>query len=620
MHHARIGLAVLLSVSFLQAQVPADTSTNGSKAAAPERHLLAEGQVFNHIGAGVPNATVTLKQDNAAAAIATTTTNELGDFRLYADRKITGPATVEFTKEHHKTISREIELGRPDGPPFVDVEMTGDLVLRGKVVDARDEKPVKGANVLIEAGYKEWTADTDSNGTFAIEGLFPGPADLRVDADGYARCKSKIERAEEATDLTLKLSPERIAHLRVVDESGKELAGVGVEIVEEASADYRHLLTGTNGIATFRRLPFEAPSLQVRLSHEAYVSSPEFDRTVELPTDKAESTHDLVMQQAGFLVGTVVDATTREPLLGARLTVGSFLDDRLPRGWSEFDGSYRITGIPPGEAVVTVHLSGYAPELATAQVEAGKEQTLSVKMAAPRNVAGTVAGPDGKPVPGAYISATKWREHETLGLRAMSNPAGAFEIIDAPADAFEVSVYAPGFNPLVDQQVPVGSEPLAFKLTVDERANATGSAPKLATGSDAPAFDLTTLGGEKITSESVKGKVVLLDFWATWCGPCVMEIPHLREVYESFGTRKDFVMVSVSLDDDASALGRFVTQRKMNWNQVCGEKNGARKASDDFGVAAIPAIFIIDREGKMAAQNLRGTQTAQKLAEMLKEQ
>lgn len=585
------------------ALLAAAASAMGQTSTQPaEKRVIVLGQLYNHVGAGVPEATVRLTRKDDGSLIDETTTNEYGDFAIESEKDIPGAAVVTFAKKYFKSATAEVQLGGAGGPPFVDHEMLGAIVLAGTIKDNLKGTPIASATVTAKAGYKDWSDKTKEDGGFSIDGLLPGKILLVVEADGYARLHEQIEEVEVADLHVLLMKPERIVHLKIVDEASNGIGGVNVESLEGDRREYRHSLTEDDGRLTLRGLSIDSVELALRLSHEGYVSDTDFDRVLDLPADNPESTHEWVMKRAGIIVGTVQDAEG-EPRLGARLTVGPEMSDYAPRAWSEFDGSFRITGVAPGTAVVTIHYSDAGPQLHEVQVAAGQEAKLDVKLSPGRSVAGTVQNDSGEPLPGVHVMATGWRGHNTLGLQALTDEQGRFEIIDAPSDGFEVALYLRGYEPLVAQTI--GSDADAnFTMKPDAGRSTASSGP--ATGAQAPDITVTTLDGKSIQLADLRGKIVLLDFWATWCGPCVEEVPHLVELHKELAGNDNLVMLSVSLDHNKQALTRFIEARKMNWLHVFGDENGAQKSADAYGVVGIPALFLIGPDGRIAAANLRG--------------
>lgn len=116
-----------------------------------------------------------------------------------------------------------------------------------------------------------------------------------------------------------------------------------------------------------------------------------------------------------------------------------------------------------------------------------------------------------------------------------------------------------------------------------------------------PNLETTTLDGEKWRLGDHKGKVLLLDFWATWCGPCVMSLPHMRQVYERFKSNPDFEMVGVSLDYHIEDLQRFLEKQKLPWLQLFDPQ---QPLAQMFKVQGIPAVWVIDRNGRAEGGNL----------------
>ena len=130
------------------------------------------------------------------------------------------------------------------------------------------------------------------------------------------------------------------------------------------------------------------------------------------------------------------------------------------------------------------------------------------------------------------------------------------------------------------------------------------SKPKLTTsGNLAPDFTVTDIDGHKLALSDYKGKVVLLDFWATWCTPCRSEIPHFVEMQNKYGPQ-GFQVIGISMDDDAKPVREFYQQYKLNYPVAVGDD----KLAEQFGgVLGLPVNFIIDREGRIHSRYLGAT-------------
>jgi thiol-disulfide isomerase/thioredoxin len=141
------------------------------------------------------------------------------------------------------------------------------------------------------------------------------------------------------------------------------------------------------------------------------------------------------------------------------------------------------------------------------------------------------------------------------------------------------------------------------------------SNPELARARMAPAFAVTTLDGQHISMDDLQGKVVLLDFWATWCGPCREALPHLRDVAKKF-QGQPLVVLSVSLDSDEEKWKKFVAENGMSWAQY-RDGGFTSPISKLFGVTAIPHTFTIDAEGVLQDEHIGDASIEGKLKKLL---
>jgi thiol-disulfide isomerase/thioredoxin len=138
----------------------------------------------------------------------------------------------------------------------------------------------------------------------------------------------------------------------------------------------------------------------------------------------------------------------------------------------------------------------------------------------------------------------------------------------------------------------------------------------LAEGTKFPAFDEKDLLDKPFNLAAYKGKVVLVDFWATWCGPCVAELPNVLAAYEKHHAA-GFEIVGISLDSDKAKLETFIETKKMPWQQFFDGKGWGNKLAGQYGVNSIPATYLLDGEGKIIAKNLRGEALEEAVAKAL---
>ena len=136
-------------------------------------------------------------------------------------------------------------------------------------------------------------------------------------------------------------------------------------------------------------------------------------------------------------------------------------------------------------------------------------------------------------------------------------------------------------------------------------------------GAIAPEINLKSPDGKLIALSSLKGKVVLLDFWASWCRPCRAENPNVVKLYNKYKDR-GFTVYSVSLDQNKDKWIAAITKDQLTWSNHVSELTGWKSsAGNKYGVSSIPKTFLIDANGKIIAYDLRGNDLEKKLSEIL---
>lgn len=138
-------------------------------------------------------------------------------------------------------------------------------------------------------------------------------------------------------------------------------------------------------------------------------------------------------------------------------------------------------------------------------------------------------------------------------------------------------------------------------------------------GKTAPAFSANTPAGKKLSLKEAMGKVTIIDFWASWCGPCRKENPNVVALYKEYHP-KGLNIIGVSLDKPGDAAGwqQAITADNLTWNHVSNLMHWDEPIAKLYGVESIPATFVLDASGKIVAKDLRGEALKAKVAELLK--
>jgi peroxiredoxin len=135
-------------------------------------------------------------------------------------------------------------------------------------------------------------------------------------------------------------------------------------------------------------------------------------------------------------------------------------------------------------------------------------------------------------------------------------------------------------------------------------------------GGEAPEIRQQTPTGGTVALSELRGKVVLIDFWASWCRPCRIENPNVKRVYSKYAS-KGFEILGVSLDRDQAAWVKAIKDDGLPWKHVSDLGFWNNAAAQEYGVQSIPYTVLVDREGKILDKGLRGEQLEARLAQLL---
>jgi peroxiredoxin/uncharacterized GH25 family protein len=513
--------------------------------------------------------------------------------------------------------------------------------------------------------WERQSARRQSSGRFELDFGEPRHGHLvRIEADGYAPAISRTFKDDEgdvAFDVRLKKGegPSGV----VLGPGGKPSAGASVCLVTAGSSafitnarppDRRDTaVVETDPAGRFHFPPQQGAFAVVVLHDDGYA----------MRTDaELARTPDVKLEPWGRVEGTIRIGPRPGAGESVRLSVIEERPGDQPQPYFEYrttadeQGRFVFERVRPGKVQVareiklSERMTAYCRSVS---IDVGPGATLKAEIGGTgRPVVGRITAPGGENVDLTFghnflrvaqsrpdvpkgldrEQKAKWFEDwrktpegkaymeqagRSFALKVESD--GAFRVDDVPAGEYELAVAIN--EPPVGNACGIGGDLLGsvkHKFTVPTMEGGRSDEPldvgtlelammkRVKIGDAAPDFQAEALGEGTIKLADFRGKFVLLDFWATWCGPCVAETPYLKSAFEAFGKDDRFAMIGLSLDPNKEAPRKYVESNALGWRQAFLGDFSEAKLPCEYGVRGIPSIWLIGPDGKVLAKDLRG--------------
>ncbi len=340
----------------------------------------------------------------------------------------------------------------------------------------------------------------------------------------------------------------------------------------------------------------------------------------------------LVLQPPAFVIGSVEGLAfdSRVNVLELKPRNAAANISMIPRLAQEQDSwSFRSAALPAvrewkliGTQVVLEQ--DFRATLFNVSLDAppGQETTLHVRLDEGSVVSGRVLDASGAAVRNVSVVAQS-DQQPTCEFGAVSDADGRYRIRGLNAGTWRLEALRYGMRELPGcgngPQELFGSQ--AFLVSdsapkqIDLSVNSSRAPPKI--GELAPDFTAAMLDGKTLKLSQFRGKIVLLDFWATWCGMCRADFPRLVASYDALSGAARFEIVGISIDEDVGLVRRFIASRGMRWPQTALGIAAKNSVAQLYNVNSTPSTVLIDAEGKVVAINLTGEPLRKKIEELL---
>ncbi|AMV36284.1 carboxypeptidase regulatory-like domain-containing protein [Planctomyces sp. SH-PL62] len=546
------------------------------------------------------------------------------------------------------------------------------LVASGSVVDASTRKPIPKFRVIQgivfdgqdRAAWQRSQAEESTDGRYSAR--FDEPYNgwrIRIEAQGYKPAESRRFGPDEG-NVVEDFAMEAQADLGgvVLQPDGKPAAGA------EVALGLPNVFTALEG-AKFGRA-YNTPVTKADADGRFFFPKPEGPFLIVAAADAgfaetnaeqfAKST-TIQLAPWGRIEGQVF--LGEKPGAGERVTYQPDRSKYQSRD-RQISVSYspEVLADPEGRFVMdkVVPMPGYVGRVLITKLSGGMQSHMPVGMKAvevkPGETARVTIGSEGRAVVGRVVvdgqpeKPIDWTRNQPVRVtieqgffdRMLGRNAGMwttyggnfdadgrFRVEDVPPGSYKatVTVDAPRQEDQPGMAEQLGYASLSFTVPEGDRAKPVDVGDVvvkleklLKIGDEAPAIDVERIDGPKgrFSLAERRGKVVVLDFWATWCGPCIAEMPAMKELQKTFGGDPRFELVGVSCDNGAAVAARYAEKEGLNWTQAFAGPMGTSVAQV-YGVRGIPSTFVIGPDGRILAKDLRGDRLAQAVKQALAE-